>query len=330
MRFYVETGSTDPCYNLAMEQYILEHKSEGDWLMLWQNDNTVVVGRNQNTMAEINVPFVEEHHITVVRRITGGGTVYHDLGNLNYSFITDAGEDALHSIQRFTQPVCEALRKMGAEAETSGRNDILIHGRKVSGVAQRLHHGRILHHGTLLFDSNPLMVEGALHVDPEKLRSKGAKSVRSRIGNIREEIPGEITMTQFWEVLRDELTKGTTQRPELTEEEFQEIRKLADDRYRNWEWTYGRSPEGNFMGKKRFPGGTMEIHAQIVKGRISDIRFMGDYMALEDSAPVTDALRNCMFQREEVRQCLKKLALDRYFGTITAEEILELLFEEKK
>ena len=154
---YLETGSTDPCYNLAFEEYVLKNRTEGDWLILWQNANTVVVGLNQNTAEEINPEFVTAHNVTVVRRETGGGAVYHDLGNLNYSFITDLGDAASLTIARFTLPVCRALEAMGVHAQTSGRNDITVDGQKVSGVAQRIYRNRILHHGTLLFDSDPVM-----------------------------------------------------------------------------------------------------------------------------------------------------------------------------
>ena len=163
---YLETGSLDPHYNLAFEEYVLCNRREGEYLLLWQNDNTIVIGQNQNAEAEINRAFVEEHHINVVRRTTGGGAVYHDLGNLNYSFITDAGDSDQLAMERFTRPVVEALKALGLQAEASGRNDILVEGRKVSGTAQRIVKGRILHHGTLLFDANPSMVAGALRVDP--------------------------------------------------------------------------------------------------------------------------------------------------------------------
>ena len=179
---YLETGSVDPCYNLALEQVVLEQRREGDWLMLWQNRNTVVVGLNQNTAEEINASFVEAHGITVVRRMTGGGAVYHDLGNLNYSFIRDVGNAEELTIGRFTEPVCRALASLGVQASVSGRNDILVDGKKISGVAQRIVGGRILHHGTLLFDSDPAMIAGALRADPAKFTSKSAKSVRSRVG----------------------------------------------------------------------------------------------------------------------------------------------------
>ena len=157
---YLETGSFDPCFNLAFEEFVLCNRTEGDYLLLWQNRNTVVVGRNQNTEEEINRPFVSRHRIHVLRRMTGGGAVYHDLGNLNYSLITDAPDAERISMERFTLPVVNALRGLGLDAEASGRNDILVSGRKVSGTAQRLYRDRILHHGTLLFDSDPEMIAG--------------------------------------------------------------------------------------------------------------------------------------------------------------------------
>ena len=204
---YLETHSQNPYYNLAFEEYVLCHRTQGDYLLLWQNDNTIVVGQNQNTEAEINRAFVEQHHINVVRRSTGGGAVYHDLGNLNYSFITDVGDDGI-SIRRFTEPVVAALRSLGLNAEASGRNDILVEGRKVSGTAQRLWGDRILHHGTLLFDANADMVAGALQVDPEKFRSKSTKSVRSRIGNIRSFLKQDMDMPAFWSYLKKKRLLG--------------------------------------------------------------------------------------------------------------------------
>ena len=214
---YLETGSLIPYYNLAFEEWVLTHCLEGDYLMLWQNDNTIVIGQNQNAEAEINRAFVDEHKINVVRRGTGGGAVYHDLGNLNYSFITDAGDLQERSAARFTQPVVEALKALGLDAESSGRNDILVSGRKVSGTAQQLYKGRILHHGTLLFDSNADMIVGALNPDPTKFQSKSVQSVRSRVGNIRSFLPQDMTLGEFWDYLKIALSGSGFTAGEITE-----------------------------------------------------------------------------------------------------------------
>ena len=238
--FYLETGSVDPAYNLAFEEYVLTHRTKGDYLILWQNDQSVIIGQNQNTLEEINEAFVKTHGIRVVRRQTGGGAVYHDLGNLNYSFITDWNDDADIAIRKFTDAVADALKSLGLRAEASGRNDILIDGRKVSGTAQRILGHRILYHGTLLFDTDPEMIAGALHADPAKFTSKSTKSVRSRVGSIREslresrqenthgncpdnahesigessrEISTEpagkdLTIREFWSMIREQLIKA--------------------------------------------------------------------------------------------------------------------------
>jgi lipoate-protein ligase A len=223
---YFETHSHDPFYNLAFEEVVLRGRKEGNYLILWQNDRTVVVGQNQNTEAEINRSFVEAHDIRVVRRSTGGGAVYHDLGNLNYSFITDAGEAERLSMEVFTRPVVEALKGLGLEAEATGRNDILVNGSKVSGTAQRLSGGRILHHGTLLFDSDPDMVAGALNVDPSKFQSKSSKSVRSRIGSIRSHLGEDMDLQTFWSYLKNTLAGSGFYEVQLTEQELAEVERL--------------------------------------------------------------------------------------------------------
>ncbi len=323
---YLETGSVDPCYNLALEQYVLEHRREGDWLLLWQNANTVVIGLNQNAAEEINPSFIREHNITVVRRMTGGGAVYHDLGNLNYSFITDAGAAEQLSITRFTEPVCRALAAMGLEARTSGRNDILVGGKKVSGVAQRIVGGRILHHGTLLFDSDPEMIEGALHADPGKFLSKSAKSVRARVGNLRDFLPEGFGLREFRQQLLLELTGDGLLWEQLSAEELDAIRRLADEKYRSWEWTYGRSPDYAFRSRGRFPGGTLEVRMNVHRGLITDIVFCGDYMASEEQTPLTEALRGVPLTEASVSGVLARFDLPRVFGGIREDEILGLIF----
>ena len=326
---YLETGSTDPCYNLALEEYVLEHRREGDWLLLWQNANTVVIGLNQNAAEEINAAFVQEHGITVVRRMTGGGAVYHDLGNLNYSLISDVGDAQQLSIRHFAEPVCRALAAMGVRAELSGRNDILVEGKKVSGVAQRITGGRILHHGTLLFDSDPAMIAGALKADPAKFRSKSAKSVRARVGNIRDFLPPGTELEQFRERLLRELTRDGLIRESLGGEELAEVRQLAEEKYRSWDWTYGRSPDWRYHSRRRFPGGSLELFMNIHAGRIEDISFYGDFMATAPLDSLTDALRGARRDAESLTEVLDRFDLPALFGGIRKEEILSLLLDEE-
>ena len=323
---YLETGSQSPYYNLAFEEYVLTHRTQGDYLLLWQNENTIVVGQNQNTEAEINRPFVEAHHINVVRRSTGGGAVYHDLGNLNYSFITDAGELQELAMQRFTAPVVEALKGLGLPAEASGRNDILVEGRKVSGTAQRLYGNRILHHGTLLFDANPDMVAGALQVDPEKFRSKSTKSVRSRIGNIRSFLKQDMDMPAFWEYLKEALAGSGMVFDTLTADELAQVDKLKAEKYDTWEWNYGRSPKFDMTGKRYWDGGCLEVGVSVSHGCITDIRFNGDFLAVCSIEPLVEALRGVPFRREDVCRVLNSLSISKLLGAITEEQVLDTIF----
>ena len=322
---YLETHSQNPYYNLAFEEYVLCHRTQGDYLLLWQNDNTIVVGQNQNTEAEINRAFVEQHHINVVRRSTGGGTVYHDLGNLNYSFITDVGDDGI-SIRRFTEPVVAALRSLGLNAEASGRNDILVEGRKVSGTAQRRHGGRILHHGTLLFDANPGMVAGALNVDPEKFRSKSTKSVRSRIGNIRDFLPNDMELPAFWAYLKDALSGGVTPGA-LSAGELAEVDRLKREKYDTWEWNYGRSPKFDVRCKRYWDGGCLEANVSIANGVITDVRFFGDFLSVCGLEELVERLKGVTFRPEDVRAVLNDSPVGELFGGITADEVTATIFD---
>ena len=323
---YLETGSTDPAYTLAFEEYVLTHRRDGAYLLLWQNDNTIVVGRNQNTAQEIDRAFVEQHHIRVVRRGTGGGAVYHDMGNLNYSFITDAGDAERMAMERFTRPIVAALQGLGLQAEASGRNDILVEGRKVSGTAQRLTDGRILHHGTLLFDSRPEMVAGALRADPAKFRSKGAKSVRSRIGNIRDFLPEDMTLPAFWDYLKRQLAGDGLVQDALTAEELAAVRQLKAEKYDTWEWTYGRSPGFDMVNRDYFPGGRLEIGLSVSGGRLTAVQFYGDFLSITDTTPLAQALVGTDYREDAVAAVLAQYPLAAMFGGITGEELLRTIF----
>lgn len=327
---YIETGSLDPCFNLAFEQYLLENKTEGDWLMLWQNANTVVIGMNQNTAEEINAAFVKEHNITVVRRMTGGGAVYHDLGNLNYSFITDAGDRSSLSIEKFSRPVCRALGSLGLEAAVGGRNDIIVGGKKVSGVAQRIYKGRILHHGTLLFRSDADMIAGALNVDPSKFESKSSKSVRSRVGNISEFLPEDMSFEDFRAEIKRQLCLDGAVTCSLSSEELKIVGKNAENKYRSWEWTYGRSPKYTFKNKARFPGGSIEVRLFVESGIIREAAFSGDYLAVTDGSEAVRALSGVRLSRDDILNALRNVDIASAFGGITAENIADVIFMESK
>ena len=322
---YLETGSQDPYFNLAFEEFVLSTRTSGDYLLLWQNANTVVLGQNQNAEEEINRAFIEQHHIHVVRRSTGGGAVYHDLGNLNYSFISDAGTHCLDSLQRFMQPVVLALRGLGLDAAVSGRNDILIEGRKVSGTAQRLMKGRILHHGTLLFDSDPDMITGSLNADPEKFRSKSSKSVRKRIGNIRDFLKGDMDLPAFWKYLREALSGNGFVQGSLSDTELAAVESIADAKYRTWAWNFGDSPQYDLHNRCRFSSGTLEVALSVEHGIITDITFFGDFLSTVPLKDLSNALCGCHYREEDIGAVLNRFPLLNYFGGITREEVLDTI-----
>ncbi len=323
---YLETHSTDPAYNLAFEETVLRNRQDRPYLLLWQNDNTIVVGQNQNTAAEIDPDFVEKHHIHVVRRTTGGGAVYHDMGNLNYSFITDVENAADMTYQQFTRPVVEALQGLGLDAEASGRNDILVEGRKVSGTAQRLLGKRMLFHGTLLFDSDPSMIAGALRADPAKFESKSTQSVRSRVGNIRAFLKEDMELPAFWQYLKRAFGGEGLETGSLTAEELAQVQALKERKYDTWDWTYGRSPRFTFTNKHKWPGGILEVGLQVTNGIVTEVRFYGDFLSLTSLDVVVNTLRGAPYRQDELKQRLAALPLERYFGTITLPEILDTLF----
>ena len=323
--YYLETGSTDPTYNLAFEEFVQANRREGNYLILWQNKNAVIIGSNQNASEEINRDFVQQHNIQVVRRNTGGGAVYHDLGNLNYSFITDSGDLQNRSATLFTDPVVKALRGLGLDSEASGRNDILVSGCKVSGTAQHLMQGRILHHGTLLFDSNPEMIAGALNPDPTKFQSKSVKSVRSRVGNIRSFLPADMTLTSFWNYLKTVLTEGGLEPASLSNEELEQVKKLQETKYATWQWNYGKSPKSQIHNKCRHAGGLLDLHLSLENGKIRQLQILGDFLGLTPVEPLEEALIGCEYREDAIAAVLERFSLDTMLGNITAEEFLKTI-----
>jgi lipoate-protein ligase A len=322
--FYLETGSTDPAYNLAFEEFVLKNAPGGDWLILWQNANAIIVGRNQNALEEINREFVDAHHIKVIRRNTGGGTVYHDMGNLNYSFITD---DDGSSAARFTDPVVNALKGLGLDAQSSGRNDILVSGRKVSGTAQHRIGGRILHHGTLLFDSNPDMIAGSLNPDPTKFTSKSVKSVRSRVGNIRDFLPRDMTISAFWEYLKTALADSIVPVC-LSADELEQVHALKKEKYDTWQWNFGSSPKFDTQIRKRFDGGLLQIHLTVRHGNIQDLVIFGDFLSLTPIDPLVAALKGCRYDRAAIENAICGIDLSSCLGTITKDELVSCILNE--
>lgn len=318
----------DPRINLAVEEYALNYLDPNEeYVILWQNEPTVVVGRNQNTVAEVNGPFIKERGIHVVRRLSGGGAVYHDLGNLNFTFIVDAQKERVSNFEYFTRPVIEALASLGVKAEFSGRNDITIDGKKFSGNAQYWSKNRLLHHGTILFNSDLDVVGQALNVQADKLQSKGVKSVRSRVTNIYPYMPNPISIEEFKAVLLEFLIPGKRQDYTLSDAEWAVVQQLKEKRYARWEWNYGASPECEMEKQRRFPGGKLELRFNVADGLIRDLTIFGDFFGRRDAAELAEQLNGTQFRESAVAEVLARVDFEEYFALISREEFLQCLFE---
>lgn len=323
--------TTDPAFNLAAEQYVFDClPKDRSYFMLWQNENAVIIGKYQNTLAEINRPYVEAHKIKVIRRLSGGGAVYHDLGNLNYTYITDAGELETLNMRVFCEPIVRALAEFGVTAEINGRNDMTIDGKKFSGNAQYLRHGRVMHHGTLLYNSDLSAVSKALQVDPEKIRAKGIESVRSRVTNIRRYMKEEVPLFVFREMLLDFIRRETESEDyEFSEEDVREIERIRRERYDTWEWNYGKSPECTILKSGRVEGcGTIEAFITTDRGLITGIAFYGDFFSTKDPEELTQYFIGKKPDTEGFTQALEGIAVEQYFTGLTKEELLKLLSGE--
>lgn len=327
MFYYIENNETSPFYNLALEQILFDMLNRRhSYCMLWRNCKSVIVGRYQNTSAEICLPFVESEHINVVRRRSGGGAVFHDLGNINFTFITDAESDGI-DFSAFCKPVIEALHAMGVPAEFSGRNDIVIGGKKISGNAQYIIGGRVMHHGTLLYDTDIDMLENALKGDAA-IQSKGIKSIRSRVANIRPHMHDDMPPENFLRALNDYLASSVPmQQYSLTEKETAAAKNLCGAVYSQWSWNFGSSPPCNIRKSRRIEGcGTVEILLDIAKeGKINSINFFGDFFGNEDTAHLAAMLKGRRYEKNEIAAILTEVDISRCIHNLDNEAFLELL-----
>ncbi len=312
-----KNNHTDPYFNLASEQYLLDTK-DGDIFMLWKNEPSVIIGKNQNAYAELNIDFIKKNNIKVVRRLTGGGAVFHDLGNVNFTFITAENNCKALNFKRFTKPVTDALRHFGVSAELSGRNDITVDGRKISGNAQCVYNGKIMHHGTLLFSADMSHLAGALNPDPEKFQSKGIKSVRSRVANISEF--ADIQIDDFIDYLESSFGGEVKS---LSSEDERAIQKLSDEKYSTWDWNYGKSKEWSAIKKKRFDFGKLEAKIDATGGIISSIRLEGDYFGIK---PVSELEKTLIGKKLEYDSLTAALSdVGSYISGSTPELISDLI-----
>lgn len=325
MRF-LESPSSDPYFNLALEEYVFEHLDQAySYFMLWQNFNTIVVGKYQNTTEEINQSYVDDHSIQVVRRLSGGGAVFHDRGNLNFTFIVDQGSNPDFNFKVFVEPVVSALARFGVHAEFNGRNDITIDGMKFSGNSQYTRHGRLLHHGCIMLDSNLTNVADALKVKEAKFDSKAVKSVQSRVTTINAHAAAPISMAEFKQALKEcAMDSGELEPYTLTEADLAAVQRLQNEKYATWEWNYGFSPAYDMRKEKKFPAGLITVHLSVEDGRIKAIRFYGDFFGNGDLEELEHAMEGIPLD-EHLEAALEPLHVEHYISGVTVGDLSRLL-----
>ncbi|WP_273062332.1 lipoate--protein ligase [Colibacter massiliensis] len=325
---YLEVKSTDPYLNLALENYIFEYmEPKEDCFLLWQIDNTILVGKHQNTVEEINCKFVDEHHIHVVRRLTGGGAVFHDLGNINYSFIVKRQRDRDFNFAVFAEPVLRVMNNLGIKAEFSGRNDLLIDGMKFSGNAQCVNEERLLHHGCIMVDADVDYLSSALQVKKKKYESRSIKSVRSRVTSVNSHLSIPLNAAQFKKLLLQEVLKDNENMEPLviTEADWENIKKLKEKRFAAWQWNYGKSPAYNLRREKKFPAGLVTVYMQVDKGRVESLNFYGDFFGNKNISELEKKFVGLPLKREDLLAALEKMQIGSYMNGISAQNIYDLI-----
>ena len=305
---YIETESCKPAINLAYEEYFLKGKDlEENILMLWRNEPVIVVGRFQNTLEEINSSFAEAHNIQVIRRISGGGAVYHDLGNLCFSFILHDVRPEIIDKSKYICPLVEALRQLGVQVEITRRNDLTVAGKKISGNAMALHKNRLLFHGTLLFDADLEILDESLRETMSKITSKGVKSVRSIVTNLREYLSTEMDTLQFKQSLKQLLFSVTpTTQYVPDQEDFNSIQKLVRTKYETWEWNFGNNPSSTIQRSFPLPYGAIEIQLELEKGFIKDCQIKGELNMLIKPGEIEKQLRGVRYTLRDIQRALRE------------------------
>ena len=325
----------DPRVNLAIETYLLQNMPLDEPILLFYiNEPSIIIGRNQNTIEEINKEYVDEKGIHVVRRLSGGGAVYHDLGNLNFSFIMPDDGNSFRDFKKLTEPIVEALHKLGIEgAQLKGRNDLVIEDKKFSGNAMYSTNGRMFAHGTLMFDSDIDEVVNALKVKKDKIESKGIKSIRSRVTNIKDFLPADkqaMTTEEFRQAILLQIfsvdSVDQVKTHELNEEDWKAINQISDEYYKNWDWNYGRSPEFNLERQKRFPIGSIEVRLDVADGKIEKAKVFGDFFGLGEIKDVENQLIGTRYEKQALEDSIDQIDLTHYFGNITKEDFLSLIY----
>lgn len=322
---YIETGSMDPTFNFALENYLMNSPDfSGDYFLFWRTAPTLMIGRYQITAAEINEAYAKEKNIIVVRRVSGGGTIYTDLGGWQFSFITKSNPNET-DFRHYAAPVIDALSEIGVIAYFNNRNDILIDGRKFSGNAQHRTKNCILHHGSILFDTDIEEMVRSITVADDKIISKGIQSVRQRVTNVIDHMENKITPEKFKDLMLKNLLKNAESTYELTDKDRKEVERIADEKFRSWDWNYGSSPAYEITRGRRFDGGKLEVYLSLDKGHIKDVRLSGDFIFYGDIDRLTQSLVGVPYQEEDIRAALQKAMKEDSFYMITLDELVSCI-----
>lgn len=323
---YIENNSTDPYFNFALEYYLITEKqlSEDQVFIFWRTEPTLMIGKYQNTIEEINDDYAKKNDINVVRRITGGGTIYTDMGGWQFSFIT-RGQAETIDFNKYIGPVIESLKKLDIPAEFNSRNDLVIEGKKFSGNAQCMLNGYTLHHGSLLFNTDFEQMVKCLTVDDYKIISKGIKSVKERVTNISDHLIQPIDTDTFRKLMVDSIMQGSTKEYKLTAEDLERIDMIAREKFKSWEWNYGISPKFNIIKTGRFDGGKMEFKLDVNKGKIIDCHIYGDFFGTMDISILSDALIDTKYEKENIKKAIEQCDIKHGFYNINIDELADII-----
>lgn len=323
---FLRNSETDPYYNMAFDEYCLESLAIDEPVFyLWQNRPAVIVGLNQEVNTEVNLDYLRQNNIVLARRVSGGGAVYHDWGNLNYT-IVGRSEDLERDYPEYAGLMMQALRKLGVQAELSGRNDILVEGKKVSGFAKRVSKNRLMVHGTLMYDVNLDVLTQSLNPPATKLQTKGIASVRSRVTNLREHLPEIKDIQDFKNRLEKALSNDyADEEYKLSVSEIEDIRTLANEKFGRWDWIYGRSPRATLTHSARLSCGNIEIHLTLNENRIASCRFGGDFIGNLPTSDIEMRLIGVSYDVLSIEKCLSEIEVSNYFDGVKEADLIHLI-----